>query len=347
MKLKLGIAGCGVVAQEVHLPLLASLDGVQVSAVSEVQEEALMLAGRLVPQAERFSNYKDMLEQSELDALVVTLPSHLHAEAARAALSRRLHLYLEKPIASDLNEATKLTEYWASQQPRKIAMMGFNFRREPLIQKLHSLIRSGAIGKLRYLHSVNSQPSHSLPEWKKDRKTGGGVLLDLASHHLDLWRMLLGSEIAELSARLSSLHTPDDNATVEAITHTGVPCHGIFSFNSVASNRIELYGERGKLSVDLVRSLTVEFTPASQSLVRLKQAGQSLKNLFALPLLKEKYKAPWSTPSYLRALQLFCQCVRTGRQVRPNLLDGQKALELVVAAENSALSGRRVTPRHD
>jgi myo-inositol 2-dehydrogenase / D-chiro-inositol 1-dehydrogenase len=342
MPLRIGIAGCGAVAREVHLPILKSFQGVEICALAEQNESWLQEGLQLTPSAKGYSDYLAMLEEAALDAVLVCLPTHLHGPAAEAVLGQGLHLYLEKPLSGDLASGRKALEAWLKMEPRPVAMMGFNFRRERLMEDIAEKVRSNQVGRIRHLHSVNSQAAALLPEWKKARSTGGGVVLDLASHHLDLWEYLLGSRITEISARLQSLHTCNDNATVEAITENGTTCFGFFSFNCVNEDRFTIYGDQGRLSVERFSSLAVEQTSSSGKFARLKKLLSGLKNLAALPHLLDKYKAPWSSPSYARSLAVFIESVQQRRSVQPDLTDGYRALELVIAAERAAASGKPV-----
>ena len=336
MEVCVAIAGCGVLARDVHIPLLERMEGVRVVAIADAHPETLAKAKALLPSAEAYSDYQSMLSYEGLQAVFVTLPTHLHFQAAKAVLESDLHLYLEKPAASELEDAATVKNSWLSQQQRKVAMMGFNFRREPLIEDLRNSIHRGSIGEIKYLHSVFTQSPESLPSWKLKRETGGGVLLDLGSHHLDLWEDILADEIVEIHASLWSQKFENDNATVEAVTRQGVRCHGYFSFTSAFSHRLEAYGVGGRLTADLMTHQRLQTTAADTRHVRLKLAANAVRNGLAVGRLKERYRSPWSTPSYERAIRVFLQGVRSGRQMRPDLRDGYRALELVVAAEESA-----------
>ena len=334
MALRVGLIGFGLVAAQVHLPLLLQAPQVVVAAISEPDAALREEAQRRAPGARAYLDYGEMLEQERLDAVVVCLPTSLLASAGRQVLARGLALYLEKPMACNLQEAQELVNFWETCKPRPVAMVGFNFRRAPIFVELREQLASGRLGRMQHLHSVNSRHAMKVPNWKRKRATGGGVLLDLATHHLDLWEFLLGQRISQMSAQLLSLRSEHDTAAVQAIAEDGVTCSGFFSFDSVDEDRFQIYGQKGCLSVERMADLRVKFKPSSSRFVRLKALAEQAKNLLALPRLLERYRAPWSCSSYQRSLEVFLRGVAEGRSVTPDLYDGLRALELLSQAES-------------
>src|SRR5258708_4259930 len=130
--LKFAISGCGRIARDVHIPILRRLPGVRLVAVADTDDEALAAARLLAPGCAIFHNQTEMLDAVEADALIIAAPSVAHAELACQAFSRRKHVYLEKPIATSLEEARRVVAAW--RQAGTMAMPGFNYRFHPLVQ---------------------------------------------------------------------------------------------------------------------------------------------------------------------------------------------------------------------
>ena len=101
---KLGLIGCGSIAQAVHLNILAQLPGVELVALAEPDPQRQASAKRRAPSAQAYADYRALLERSDIDGVVICLPSALHAEEAIAALAHGKHVYLEKPIGVSLLE---------------------------------------------------------------------------------------------------------------------------------------------------------------------------------------------------------------------------------------------------
>ena len=96
-----------------------------------------------------------------------------------------------------------------------------------------------------------------MPAWKKHRATGGGVLLDLGSQHVDLLRWLLDDEIAGVAARITSDRSEQDTAWLRCTMARGAEAHGFFSFNAGRTDFVEVIGERGTIRVDRHRAAPV------------------------------------------------------------------------------------------
>ena len=340
--IKIGLAGYGKIAQTVHLPLLLNMPQVRVVAIADPSPEALR---KVREEIDLYRDAGEMMDISSPDAVIVSVPTGHHAACAREVLSRGLALYLEKPLASELSEGRTLVEMKETSNSRSPAMVGYNFRRDPLIKKMKDAVSSGLIGRPLCLNSVKCVPQSSDSQWRTSRAAGGGVLLDLASHHFDLWRFLTGEETDTVRAHLKSVRHDDDVATLEATTSTGVVCHGHFSAVGAMAHRIEVYGELGGLAVDFIASNALEHTPGHAKHVRLRKLIRTVRGI---PYLLKKRRAPWWTPSYQETLQEFVQAVSSGREIQPNLEDGLRALEVVAAAEESARSRSpvRCAPSH-
>jgi predicted dehydrogenase len=333
--------GCGQMAQSIHLPVLTHLPDVRLVALAETDPGCLKKASCFTPRALAFDHYEKLLQWEEMDAVVICLPNHLHAEAAMAALQRGKHVYLEKPLGINLKEGQKVLEGW--KQAGTVGMIGFNYRFNPLYQTMRQEMISGKIGKLVYARSVFSTPLRSIPEWKSFRETGGGALLDLASHHIDLIRFIFNQEIVEVSTKIRSIRTEDDQAIMELCLADGLWVQSFFSISSVEEDGFEVYGQTGKFSVNRYLSPDVERNGPTLDLVRLKRLWRSLKALSHIPGRVDKIRLPGSEPSYRKALSCFVAAAKENRPATPDFYDGYRSLEIVVAAEKSAKTGRTIS----
>jgi predicted dehydrogenase len=338
--LNVGVVGCGFIAQAVHLPTLSRLSGVRVAALAEPDACRLEQATRLTPEAATSADYRELLTRRDVQAVIVSLPSALQAEVGIATLTAGKHLYLEKPMATDLADADRLLVAW--RRSDLLAMIGFNYRFHPLHVEARRAIQQGRIGELIAVRSVFSSRRGAPPEWKRTRRTGGGVLLDLGSHHFDLLPYLLGVPIREVQATIRSVATDDDFAAVTLHLDNGVVVQSLFHIGAHPEDRIEVYGQGGTLVVDRFRSLRPEVkddpTPAS----RLGRLRRTLAEAVGSPLLRQDVLAPAREPSYEPALRHFVDCIRAGRPPSPSLWDGRRSLGIVIAAEQSAHTGRPV-----
>lgn len=340
--INVGLIGCGRIASLVYLNILKKLPGLKLTAIADSDAANREKAGMSAPHAALYPDYKDLLRDSNLDAVIVCLPNHLHAEAAVASFEAGKHVYLEKPIAINVTQADEVIMAW--KESGLMGMMGFNLRSNPLYTSLRKQIEAGAVGDVICVRTVFTSSGRALPEWKKHRSTGGGALLDLASHHVDLIRFILGNEIMQISARIRSHSTEGDNAMLEYKTSGNIEVQSYFSINSIDEDKIEVYGTRGRLYVDRYNSLNVQIiTTESRQRGMLYQIKSGIRALLRSPNIMDKLFAPGREPSFEIALSRFVSAVRGIEKARPDLLDGYKCLKVLAAAEESARTGATVS----
>src|SRR5262249_49543919 len=125
-----------------------------------------------------------------------------------------------------------------------------------LYEQARGLVARGRIGPVRAVHSAFCEPvaPADMPAWKRRRDTGGGVLLDLASHHVDLLRWLLADEVECASAVCASELSEQDGAWVSLTTGRGTRVQGVYSFRAGYADHLELIGEGGTLRLDRHRA---------------------------------------------------------------------------------------------
>jgi predicted dehydrogenase len=340
------LVGCGSLGRLVHLPILATLPGTRLVALADASPHALADCERLVPEAARFTDHRELLARHDIDAVVIALPTALHASVGIDALAAGKHLYLEKPIAATLRDAERLVECWRASG--RVGVVGFNYRFHPLYQRLRASIREGAIGNVVAMRTVFSAPTDTLPAWKTRRDSGGGALLDLGIHHIDLVRFLLGREVRSVTAQIREIRSEDDRVALDLELEGGVPVQSFFAFGAVEEDRVEVYGDAGKLTIDRHHSLTVEHRPPRVGSSRaarlgLGYRGPRLRELMASPVLSLRLRAPTAEPSFRTSLENFVAAAEGKRAPSPDLVEGLRALEVVHAATRAAVDGTRVS----
>lgn len=330
---RVGVIGCGRIAQLAHLPLLARLPGAELVAFAEPDSRRRQEASRIAPHATAFAEFEALLDQ--VDSVVICLPTALHAETAMAALERGKHVYLEKPLATNLDDAKKVMDAWKRAQV--VGMLGFNYRFNKLYASLRE--RSASLGRLLAARTVFSTAAKDMPEWKRTRASGGGVLFDLAPHHFDLVRYFFGCEVVEVHARITSRSSEGDSAFVEMQLANGMAVQSLFSMSGVEEDSFEVFGDMGKAAVNRYRSLAVETFKPTLGNLRLEQLCHGLRSLAGAPYLVEKIRAAGNEPSYAIALSKFVAAVRDGRPVAPDFVDGYRNVAIIDAVARSAATG--------
>lgn len=192
-KIKVGIIGCGFIANGKHLPSLACMENVEVVAFCDLILERAQASAKQYgsPDALVCLDYQDVLERSEIDAIQVCTPNSSHSEITVAALRAGKHVMCEKPMAKTAAEARAMLD--ASHETGKLLTIAYQnrFREDSLLLK--SLCDSGELGEI-YFAKAFATRRRGVPTWgvfMDKEKQGGGPLIDLATHALDLtmWMM--------------------------------------------------------------------------------------------------------------------------------------------------------------
>jgi predicted dehydrogenase len=340
-RIRIGVAGCGSIARHVHLPLLQRRADVEIAAIADADSAARGAAAATLRSVRVFATLDEMLGEAGLDAVLIALPSALHGPAACAVLESGCDLYLEKPLAVDAAEGAAVVSAW--RRSGRVGMMGFTARFNPLHRRLRDLIQAGRAGHPVYARSVFSTALRPMPAWRHRRATGGGALLDLGCHHVDLLRFLFDRDVVAVRATLASRCTEDDTALVELELERGPLVHSFFSLAAAEQDTVEVHGDRARLSVSRFTSLDVTVVdnpgPGNNPLRRLARRASGIRRL---PEVLRARRAPLREPGFAAALDRFLDAVRTRRLSgdAPDLADGYACLAITEAAERSARVGR-------
>jgi len=190
-KVKFAVIGLGMGRS--HLRNLQQASNADVLAICDIDESRLEGVGEQWGVSWRTTNYEDLLASTEIDAVVVALPNYLHAPVTIAALQSGKHVLCEKPMARNAGEAATMVE--AAENANRLLMIHFNYRFTPSAKALHRYIETNGLGEVYHArswwHRTRGVPG--LGGWFTSKeKAGGGPLLDLGVHRLDLALWLMG-----------------------------------------------------------------------------------------------------------------------------------------------------------
>ena len=252
-KVKIGVIGLGSVAQLVHLPNLAKVSGAHLTAVAEVNKNRLLTVSDKFNVKEKFSSYKEMLEKSEIDAVIIATPTITHTEIAIDCLNAGKDVLVEKPLARTYAEAKKIVD--AAKKNNRKLMVGMNLRYRPDTMLLRSFINTKEIGEPFYIKCGWIRKQSSSEKWfTKKEQSGGGVIIDLGVHILDLALWLLDyPEITSVSSQNFYHYTK----SVEDTSISCIKCNNSAVINMEVSWSLpvekdhfflDVYGTKGSFS---------------------------------------------------------------------------------------------------
>lgn len=188
MKHKVGIVGCGGIAHQKHLPALANAaDRVEIVACCDILvERAKEVAENYgAPGCKVLEDYHDLLKE-DLEIVYVLTPNVAHCPITVAAFEAGKHVLCEKPMAANANDAKRMMEAW--KKSGKMFTIGYQNRYRADSQALKRLCEEGELGQIYYAQA-HALRRRGVPTWgvfTDKSKQGGGPLIDIGTHSLDL-----------------------------------------------------------------------------------------------------------------------------------------------------------------
>jgi len=314
----IGLVGLGRHGSRYVRHLLEGIPGCRLAAVSRRD----VGAGRAF--AERHGllfvpEWRELVTCKEVEAVVVVTPPALNREICLAAVRAGKPLLIEKPLALTVADAQEMVR--AAREAGIMLMTAQTLRFTPVLARLRD--RLADVGPLEYLVLTmrTERPPH---RWLGDPgQAGGGVLLEIGIHLLDLIRFLTGAEAVEAVADLARRHTDrvEDLALARFRLSTGVSC--FVEVSRVSGGRVcrvEAIGRAGQLIADVDRSL----------LTRIE--GRAVTATEAVP----------DRPTVVTVLEAFAKSLSTGAPVPVSGEDGLRAVAMAEACYRAAREGRSV-----
>lgn len=240
-KLKYGIIGLGGIAEK-HLKGYIQLsERVEIVACCDFQKERLNEMADKYNIPNRYTDYKELLEHPGLDFVSVCLPNYLHAKVSIEAMKAGLHVHCEKPAATSPSEVEEMIK--TRDETGKILMIGLNNRFTSKSQYVKKYVDSGALGDIYFVKCGWLRRS-GLPHsgWFTDKKkSGGGPLIDLGVHYLDLVMYFMG--YPKVAGTFANTYTQFGNSLDRlCYTYPGATkaAEGIYDVEDLASGTIRL-----------------------------------------------------------------------------------------------------------
>jgi predicted dehydrogenase len=330
-ELKVGIIGSGGIAK-VHATAYSKINFVKIVAVSDiVKERSESLAKEF--NAKAYTSYESMLKENELDLVSVCTPPFTHRDITLDVIRSNINVICEKPLALNSREAKEMVE----EAKKRGLYFGVDFQNRFLPQhvKAKELLDEGAIGKLvqarfRVGYDILEAlpPSAPMREWLFDKKkSGGGVLMDIGSHWIDLSRMFVGSEAevvsAEISKNIENVEV-EDNAMILIKFKNSV--HALVDVSWTQQNGqwpVELYGDQGTILCNFGEQTIVLYTKNK----KYSKDGKLKVVTPPLPEIGEPHE-------YL--ISMFVSSIVNKTQPPVTGYDGYKTQEIIDAAYKSA-----------
>jgi UDP-N-acetylglucosamine 3-dehydrogenase len=318
-KIRLGLIGLGYIGK-IHLRHCQKLANAKLVATSDLSQKALKDANDAGVK-KTYTNYEQLLKDPTVDAVIIALPTHLHTQCAKQAAEAKKHIFLEKPIARNTTEAKEIV--LAARKNNVKLMMGYPLRFNPVFCKVKERINDGILGEIEishatfittgpFIHRAEVHTPLPVPEWWFDKKlTGGGALIDLGSHLINLLRWYFG-EITSVKSHLGYRFNLDFEDSATCITK--------FEHGTLALINVGWFSQGYHLKVDLhgsVRSLSADHSPSNpiSKIIQILTKGYS-----------KFYEG------HFIELQHFVNCLIKDQSPSPSGEDGLRDLEVIEQA---------------
>ncbi len=328
MATRAGIIGVGKMGIS-HLAILGAHPRVTVAAVCD-STMYVTSALRKHLGVETYKDYRKMIDDGGLDAVLVATPSATHFDAASYALERGLHVFVEKPLCLDAEQSRRLSEL--ARAKGRANQVGYHNRFIATFREAARLVRAGALGDVYHVGGTAFGQVVIRPKtgftWRSKKSEGGGCLHDYASHVVDLMNFVVGPPKRVLSAQLRSVYSKDVEDAVYAQLEYPNGASGLLETNwsdetyRKMSTTLVVDGTKGKVIVD------------RQELRVYLRAGAEL----------ERYPAGWTT-RYITELQEPGAFSRRGEEYSAQLDAFVSAAERGVSDHENSFASAYQTDR--
>lgn len=313
-------------------------------------------------------DWREIIEDKEIDSVSIAAPSKVHAEIAIAAAKAGKHVFCEKPLALDMEDAEAMVK--AVEEAGVVNMVGFNFRRVPALCLAKQLIEEGVLGELYHFRAIWSQDWLTDPKfpiaWRlKKALAGYGTHGDLGAHLIDIARFLVGDidEVccvqktfnkmrpvavfedglyAEAGEDMAEVDVDDASQMLATFKDKNMMAYFESTRNGTGhknQNRIEVAGSKGAIIWDEEKLNELEYyndgDPAHVRGFRRVMVGEAI----------HPYMANWFPvghiigygDTFVNEYYNYFTAIKNGEGVTPNFRDGLMVQKVLDAAEQSAI----------
>lgn len=347
LKYRIGIIGCGKIAQVRHIPEYATHPQAELAGYYDLNPDRVReLAGQYGGRA--YSSWQELLADPAIDAVSVCAANNAHAEITVAALEAGKHVLCEKPMATTLAECEAMVA--AARKSGKYLMIGHNQRLAKAHAKARQLVLDGVIGDIITFRTTFG---HGGPEtWSVDpgkttwffdkKKAAMGAMADLGIHKTDLIQFLTGQRVVETTALVATLDKKGPDGALIGVDDNAVCVYRMsggavgtmtasWTYYGAEDNSTVLYGSKGQMRIYDDPAYSIKVTTAQ---------GESI--LYDIDKIQTNDNQTKSG-----VIDLFMDCLVDGTPPEISGEEALSAMRAVFAAIQSSETGRTVQVKQD
>lgn len=295
-KIRIGILGCADIANRLVIPNMIQTGRFDIIAVaSRSMEKAVEFSRKF--DCEPIEGYENLISRKDIDAIYIPLPTGMHYEWIINSLNAGKHVLCEKSLAIDINETLSIIDL--AREKKLCVFENFMFVFHSQFDFIKQQIKQDAIGDIRLLRSSFGFPPFNIDSNIRYKKAlGGGALLDAGAYTTMAVHFLLGQKQEVLSSSLENGNQEVDfqgSATFK--NEKGIISQIAFGFDNFYQNNIELWGSKGKMTIERAFTAGPGFMP--------KVIIETQNNKNEITLLADNH--------FQKLLEKFAECIFTNK----------------------------------
>jgi len=326
-----------------HAAILNSVDNVRVSAVADTEKFIIKFLEKNSPSIKGYNNYKKMLEHSDLDLVYITTPINSHIEIASNCAKRDLHFFVEKPLGRTVDECDSLCKIISEHQV--VNMVGFYLRYSDTFRKAKELLDSGVLGEIKDVKCSVYQTLEfeNVSGWRfKKEISGGGVLMELGTHLIDLLIWFFGKiKTVQGLKKCQNIQNVEDFVTSTIIFENNIPCSFVASWNEknyrLQETTLEIDSHLAKLKVN-EDFLKIEY--------KNSQKDDKQDTIFYRQDLFKGVEVDIGGPEYTHEDIDFINSILGGKQSNLNVIEATMVQSVIDSIYKSAITNKEEEVRY-
>jgi predicted dehydrogenase len=340
-QVRIGIIGSAF-SSNIHAEALQEVAGAKIVAACSPNKEHVEEFARKWRIPHSATDYRELLDRKDIDALVVGVPNDRHREVVVAAAHARKHVIVEKPLAHTLDDADAMVKACARYKVKLMYAETICF--SPKYRRAKKLVEEGAIGKL-YMAKQGEKHSGPHSGWFYDvERSGGGAVMDMGCHGIAWARWMFDkpkpkSVFAACQRVLHAERTQGEDNSVIILEFEGggiAVIEDSWAKHGGMDDRVELHGTEGVIYCDLLHGSSMETYSARGYGYAVEKAGETKGWTFTVFEEAHLYGFP-------HEMRHFVECILNDQQPMETGEDGRVTLEIIYAAYQSAGTGKKIT----
>lgn len=354
--IKVGIIGGGAIAQRAHIPSYQKTNGVKIIAISDSNEDKAKFVAKKFGIENYFASYEDLLKLKEIEAVSICTPNCFHEEQVIAALKAKKNVLCEKPLSPNVKGVEEI--FREAEKSNRICMIAYMRRFMKTSQVLKEFIDNDELGQIYYAKAsfLRRRGIPTPGSWFTSKKlSGGGCLIDIGVHVLDLslWLMgnpepkeVVGSTYAKFRGITPSGWPPSDTLVGDTFSYpfdvedlasgfikfdngAALFLESSWAGNSEREIALSFFGTKGGAKIQFLEDASL---PGSLKIFEEKQ-GTLLDLVPSLPQRNNPFR---------EEIHHFIDCIKNGKEPITTFEEALSVAKIIEAIYKSAEEGREM-----